>query len=119
MFCSCWQDTSVNSNNEVPITSITLRGAGHQVNIVLKIDILGVESGRLVWGGVVGVRLLLLKVVSVDSNNEVPITSFTLRGAGHQVNTWFVRKVRRQHSYFQQEKQCSQYEHIWVCKNIS
>lgn len=26
----CWQDTSVNSNNEAAITSITLRGAGHQ-----------------------------------------------------------------------------------------
>ena len=39
----------MNSNNEVPITSITLRGAGHQVNIV---DILGIGSGSLVWGGV-------------------------------------------------------------------
>ena len=33
-FCRCWEDTSVNSSSEAAITSIALRGAGHQVSQV-------------------------------------------------------------------------------------
>lgn len=36
----CWQDTSVKSNSEAAITSITLRGAGHQFYV-------GTRNGRM------------------------------------------------------------------------